>query len=65
MNTISRTITGIAAIILGLILVIGSYPKSVMTIYGIFFIIIGIVILFNKKEDDIEKIKTKSKKGEK
>ena len=65
MNTLSRTITGIAAIILGLIIILGSYPKYVMTLYGIFFIVVGIFIFFNKKEDDIEKIKTKSKKGEK
>ena len=65
MNTPSRTITGIVAIILGLILMLGSYPKYVMTFYGIFFIVVGIFIFFNKKEDDIEKIKTKTKGDEK
>jgi len=34
-------------------------------IYGIPILIIGIFILFNKKEDNIEKIKTKSKGGKK
>ena len=63
MNTLIRTITGIIAIILGLVIIMDGYTKPVILIYGIFFIIIGIVILFNKKEDDIEKIKTKG--GEK
>jgi|TARA_B100002003_G_scaffold133604_1_gene123696 membrane-bound ClpP family serine protease len=59
MNTLSRTITGILTIILGSVLtIIGFYQYSVL-IYGIPIFIIGIFILFNKKEDNIEKIKTK------
>ncbi|NOR84733.1 hypothetical protein GQ473_01305 [archaeon] len=63
MNTQSRTITGIIAILLGLIILNGGYPNYILSTYGLLFIVIGIVIFLNKKEDDIEKIK--SKKGEK
>jgi hypothetical protein len=51
---ISRTITGIVCVILGLILtftIIGA-------IYGVPLIIIGLFIFFNQKEDEIEKIKS-------
>ena len=61
MNTISRTITGIAAIILGSYLIICAEEKIIVFIYGIPIFIIGIFILFNKKEDDIEKIKKNKK----
>ncbi|MBU1177293.1 hypothetical protein KKH96_02500 [Patescibacteria group bacterium] len=58
MNTISRTITGIVAIILGLLLIVFSIFKDLwILIYGIPVFIIGIFIFFNKKEDNIEKIK--------
>jgi len=58
MNIISRTITGILAILLGLFLIVLSISKEPwILIYGIPIFIIGIFILFNKKEDDIEKIK--------
>ena len=59
MNTISRTITGIAAIILGIILIIYVEKPIITLIYGIPLLIIGIFIFLNKKEDDIENIKTK------
>lgn len=65
MNTISRTITGTVAIILGLYLTIIGLSKHFILIYGIPILIIGIFILFNKKEDDIEKIKIKAKGGKK
>lgn len=66
MNTMSRTITGIIAIILGLILIIISFFTTFfILIYGIPIFIIGIFILFNKKEDEIEEIKNKSKGGKK
>ncbi len=65
MNTLSRTITGTLAIILGLILIIIGFFTPFVLIYGILIFIIGIFILFNKKEDDIEKIKTKAKGGKK
>ena len=58
MNTRSRTITGILAVILGLFIIIksGSEPWLIV-IYGIPVLVIGIFIFFNKKEDEIEKIK--------
>ncbi|MBU0459962.1 MAG: DUF2854 domain-containing protein [Nanoarchaeota archaeon] len=65
MNTLSRTITGIIAIILGLILTIMSFLTFVTLFYGIPILIIGFFILFNKKEDEIEKIKTKPTGGKK
>ena len=65
MNTLSRIITGPLAIILGLYLIIISFSEPWLLIYGIPIFIVGIFILFNKKEDDIEKIKTKAKEGEK
>ena len=57
MNTISRTITGIAAIILGGFLTILGFFTIVTLFYGIPILIIGIFILLNKKEDNIEQIK--------
>lgn len=61
---VSQFITGIILIIVGLILVIVSFftkPFFVPLIYGIPVLIIGLFILFNKKEDTVEKIK-KSKR---
>jgi hypothetical protein len=65
MNTLSRTLTGglmvsLGIFLLGLSLVLGIlYPL----IYAIPILIIGIFVLFNKKEDEIEQIrKTKTKK---
>ena len=57
MNTLSRTITGIIAIILGAILIIVGFFFPWALIYGIPIFIIGFFIFFNKKEDSIEKIK--------
>ena len=65
MNLLSRTITGTLAIILGFMLIISVEEQIIILIYGILILIIGIFIIFNKKEDDIEKIKTKAKGGEK
>ncbi|MBT4174063.1 hypothetical protein HOC80_04585 [archaeon] len=60
MNLISRTITGIASIILGIVIVYFSFESSFwLLLYGIPIIIIGVFILFNKKEDKIEKIRRK------
>jgi len=62
MNKMSRTITGILAILLGLFLIVLSILKDPWTlIYGIPIFIIGFFIFFNKKEDDIEKIKGRKK----
>lgn len=51
MNFMSRTITGIVLIFIGISL------SFISLVYGIPVLIIGIIILFNKKEDEIEKIK--------
>jgi len=61
MNLISRTITGIVMIVLGLFLIVLSFfiGEAVWAtlIYGVPIFILGFVILFNKEEDKIEKIK--------
>ena len=63
MNTLSSTITGTLAILLGLLLIVLGVSKELgALIYGIPIFIVGIFILFNKKEDEIEKIKTKGGK---
>ena len=63
MNTLSRTITGTLAILFGLLLIVLGVSKELgALIYGIPIFIVGIFILFNKKEDEIEKIKTKGGK---
>jgi uncharacterized membrane protein HdeD (DUF308 family) len=60
MNFLSRTITGILAIIGGLILIFFSFTSTYwLLIYGIPLLVVGIFILFNKKEDNIEKRKDK------
>ncbi len=65
MNILSRTITGSVAIVLGLFLIIISFFNPFVLVYGIPILIIGIFIIFNKKEDYIEKIKSKTKRGKK
>lgn len=63
MNKTSRTITGvITALLGGVLLVIGIIDSLWLIAYGIFLIIIGTVIFFNTKEDDIEQIKKQNKK---
>ena len=62
-NTTSRTITGIAMVVIGIFLIGLSFfvPISALwatLIYGIPILIIGLFLLFNTKEDKIEKIKT-------
>ncbi|MCK4552798.1 hypothetical protein KAT80_01180 [Candidatus Pacearchaeota archaeon] len=66
MNTISRLISGSIAVFAGVVLIILPFflsEKSVFFtwIYGIPILIIGIFILFNKREDQIEQIKSKKK----
>ena len=66
MNLISRTITGIILIIAGLILIMLPFFLGlgvfVTWIYGIPVFVVGIFILFNKREDEIEQIKRRRKK---
>ncbi len=59
MNTISRTITGILVTLLGIYISIVSFSKEPWEslIFGIPMTLIGVYIIFNKKEDFIEKIK--------
>jgi len=58
MNLISRTTSGASLIIIGLILiVISPFIQFVSLIYGIPLLILGIIIFFNKDEDQIEKRK--------
>ena len=66
MNTPSRIITGILATLFGLFLIILSvFEDFWILIYGIPIFIIGFFILFNKKEDQIEKIKGQEDKNDK
>jgi len=60
-NITSRTITGIVIIIVGLVLIGLGFLTWMTLIYGIPILIIGLIILFNKKEDVIEEIKSGSK----
>lgn len=60
MNKTSRTITGITMILLGLVLtVVAFFEAFFILIYGVPLLIVGIVILLNKKEDEIEQIKSR------
>ena len=66
MNTMSRTLAGIGGVILGLYITYNSIlnmPEGWLwgLCTGIFFIVIGIFIFFNKKEDSIEEIKNNKK----
>ena len=65
MNTVSRTITGTIGITLGfLLLVVGIFLPFTL-IYAIPLLIIGFFIIFNTKEDDIEKVKHKRERRKK
>lgn len=63
MNTTSRIITGSILILLGLYITIisllGIDKELWGLIYGIIILITGIFLIFNKKEDEIEKIRSK------
>ena len=67
MNLISRTITGAIMMVGGLVLIILPFILKeggmiVFWIYGIPLFMIGLFILFNKKEEEIEQIKGGKKK---
>ena len=64
MNTLSRTITGTIVTLLGVYISIVNFSNEPWAtyMYGIPMIIIGIYIIFNKKEDFIEKIKKSRRK---
>lgn len=71
MNTISRTISGAVCLLLGFILGYKSFTLDVkegfwaLLAYGLALIILGVFIIFNKKEDEIEQVKTKVLKTKK
>lgn len=53
----SRTITGIIMIILGIGLTAWGLFNGITWFHGIPILIVGLFILFNNKEDKIERIK--------
>ena len=62
MNTISRTLSGIALVILGLYIASNAVvdkPDDLVWIFiwGVSFVIVGLFIFFNKNKNNIEKIK--------
>ncbi len=63
MSQTIRILTGIFIIILSLwfILAIGFFDQERADygaiLFGVFFLVVGAFIVFNKKEDDIEQIK--------
>lgn len=60
MNTTSRLVTGISMTVIGTFLFIATAfwdEWIVSLIYGLIFFGLGIAILFNRKEDQIEQIK--------
>ena len=65
MNTVSRVITGLVIIGLSIFSIIsfGFFNNQGIDfgniLVGFFFLLVGFLILFNKKEDEIEKIKSK------
>jgi len=64
MNLVSRIITGLVMVVIGIILIgvfftIKKTGTFIALIYGIPILIIGIFILLNKKEDKIERRKDK------
>ena len=66
MNTVSRTISGVVAFALGLVVVVAvgrghSGEGWWGLLWGLFLMGLGVYIFFNKKEDDIEKIKDNEK----
>lgn len=61
MNTVSRTITGACAMILGVFLAVVAILESAwVLIYAIPIFLIGVFIFFNKNEDVIEEIKNEN-----
>ena len=70
MNVNSRTITGVVVFAIGLFIIWatlddntaeGAWPIIWGVGWGILISLVGVYILFNEKEDDIEKIKNNKK----
>jgi membrane-bound ClpP family serine protease len=57
MNFMSRTFTGTALVVFGIVMIAIGLFIFVTIPYGIAALIVGIIILFNTGEDKIEKIK--------
>ncbi|HBE90549.1 MAG: hypothetical protein A3E37_03775 [Candidatus Andersenbacteria bacterium RIFCSPHIGHO2_12_FULL_46_9] len=58
MNTVSRIVTGVIGIIIGVVLTgVGIIKTPGVFIYAVPVILLALFILFNKKEDEIEEIK--------
>ncbi len=54
----SRTITGIALIGIGIaVMVLGLFSSLIFFVYGVVILAVGVLIFFNKDEDKIEKRK--------
>jgi membrane-bound ClpP family serine protease len=63
MNIISRSIVGGILIVGGLGIIVFSFFSGFFILaYGVPILIVGIIILFNKNEDIIERIKMKGGK---
>jgi len=63
MNIISRSIVGGILIVGGLGIIVFSFFSGFFILaYGVPILIVGIIILFNKNEDKIERIKMKGGK---
>jgi len=62
MNLVSRSITGIVMVILGVVLIVFSFfGVYFLLIYGALIFILGLFILFNTREDYVEPIKRRSR----
>ena len=67
MNIISRTISSAFLLFIGFSLGFNSLKEKMirwpLLFFSVVMIILGIIILFNKKEDEIEKIKIQNLKN--
>lgn len=59
-----RSFGGTLILILGIILILVSlWTNFVLAIYGVLIFIVGLIIIFNSKEDKIEQINYSKLKG--
>lgn len=65
MNTISRVISGIIIMGLGVWLIVSEYPDPWALLSGVIIVGIGIALFINKKEDEIEKIRSHNENSDK
>ncbi len=60
MSNLIRLVTGVLCIVFGLFFVflgIVSLTDYITAFVGLFFVVVGVYIIFNKKEDEVEQIK--------